>query len=510
MIALAASILLASPAPQAPARGAGEPPRPNVLVLVADDLGARDLEPDNPATFHDTPHLSRLAREGMRFTRGYAAAPVCSPTRYALQTGRHPARGRATEWFGGRRAERFRGAEYEDSMALEEVTIAEALKAQGYDTFFAGKWHLGKDEALWPEHQGYDENHGGHDRGGPYGPGKYFSPYGNPRLADGPEGEHLPARLARETAAFVRAHGAGGPAAGRPFFAMLCFYSVHTPLMTTQEMIERYTAKRLELGLTEVPDAERYADEEQCWPTGRPRRVRVLQDNPIYAGMVATMDDAVGSVLGALEEAGLSESTLVVFTSDNGGLSTSEGHPTSNLPLRGGKGWLYEGGIREPWIVRWPGVTAPGTTCDAPITSQDLLPTVLEAVGAAPPDDREIDGVSFVPCLRGAKELERGGPLVWHYPHYGNQGGFPGAALLRGDWKLLERHEDGRVHLYDLASDPGERRDLAGERPELVRELRAELHAWYEAMDARFLRPVLDEDSPFHGLEPWRPGREEE
>jgi arylsulfatase A-like enzyme len=213
---------------------------------------------------------------------------------------------------------------------------------------------------------------------------------------------------------------------------------------------------------------------------------------------------------GQPEEAGLSESTLVVFTSDNGGLSTSEGHPTSNLPLRGGKGWLYEGGIREPWIVRWPGVTAPGTTCDAPITSQDLLPTVLEAVGAAPPDDREIDGVSFVPCLRGAKELERGGPLVWHYPHYGNQGGFPGAALLRGDWKLLERHEDGRVHLYDLASDPGERRDLAGERPELVRELRAELHAWYEAMDARFLRPVLDEDSPFHGLEPWRPGREEE
>ena len=481
-------------------------PRPSVLVFVADDLGAMDLESDNPDTFHETPHLAQLAKEGMRFTQGYAAAPVCSPTRYALQTGRHPARGRATEWFGGRRVERFRGAEYNAFMALEEVTLAEALKEEGYDTFFAGKWHLGKEEGLWPEHQGYDENHGGHDRGGPYGPGKYFSPYGNPRLEDGPEGEHLPARLARETAAFVRAHGEGGARAGQPFFAMLSFYSVHTPLMTTPAMIDKYTEKRLEQGLTDVPDSERYKPEEQCWPTDRPRTVRVLQDNPIYAGMVETMDDAVGTVLGALEEAGLASSTLVVFTSDNGGLSTSEGRPTSNLPLRGGKGWLYEGGIREPWIVRWPGVAAPGSTCSAPITSQDLLPTVLEAVGAPLPAGRVIDGVSFAPCLRGEPATPRGS-LVWHYPHYGNQGGFPGAALRHGDWKLIERHEDGRVHLYDLATDPGERADLAERHPEVVEELRAELHTWYEALDARFLRQVEKESSPFHDLKPWRPGQ---
>lgn len=515
LIHLSAAALLLSPSsprPQDDAASAAADalPRPNVLVLVADDLGYMDTSPYNAETFYETPHLARLAEEGVRFTQGYAAAPVCSPTRYALQTGRHPARGKATEWFSGRRKERFQGAEYDDRMALEEVTIAEALKAEGYDTFFAGKWHLGKDEGLWPEHQGYDINLGGHERGGPYGPGKYFTPYGNPRLEDGPEGELLTERLGRETAAFVRAHGEGGPRNGAPFFAMLSFYAVHTPLMTTEALQAKYKAKRLELGLTSVEDSERYAPEEQCWPTERPRKVRVVQDNPIYAGMVESMDAAVGAVLTALEESGLDANTIVVFTSDNGGLSTSEGSPTSNLPLRGGKGWLYEGGIREPWLVRWPGVTTGGAVSDVPVTSYDLLPTVLDAVGATLPAGVAIDGTSFVPALRGDAELRRVTPLIWHYPHYGNQGGFPGAAIRRGDWKLIERHEDGRVHLYDLANDVGEANDLAETQADVVEELRMELHAWYDAMDAQFLRAIENRESPFHELVPWRPGRDAE
>lgn len=457
---------------------------PNVVVIVVDDLGAMDIGPTNPDCAYDTPNLDRLAARSVRLTNGYAACPVCSPTRYSLMTGRYPTRAGATDYFGGNRSITFAPAQSVDRMPLEEVTLAEALRERGYATFFAGKWHLGPTEEYWPERQGFDHNLGGHDRGGPYGGSKYFSPYGNPRLSDGPAGEHLPDRLARETARFVAANRE------RPFFAYLAFYSVHTPLMARPDLEAKYRARFAAL----PHEGPEFAEEEQTWPNAQSRRVRTVQRHAVYAAMVEAMDQAVGVVLDELERQGLAENTWVVFTSDNGGLSTSEGSPTSNLPLRGGKGWLYEGGIRVPWLIAGPGVPREGRVCDAPMSSIDLLPTVLDWVGARP--TAEVDGISMAAALRGEPAPQRS--LFWHYPHYGNQGGFPAAVVRSGDLKLIERLEDGRVHLYDLARDPGERHDLAAERPAAVAELRAQLHEFYRRQGARFLRPK-------DGREPWRP-----
>ncbi|MCA8976203.1 MAG: sulfatase, partial [Planctomycetes bacterium] len=310
--------------------------RPNIVFVLADDLGFMDVRPDNPDALYDTPNLDRLAASGLRFTDGYAACPVCSPTRYSLMTGRYPTRAGLTNWFSGTREATFRPAEFGDRMALEEVTIAEALRAHGYATFFAGKWHLGPSEEFWPENQGFDVNKGGWMRGGPYGGKRYFSPYGNPRLEDGPPGEHLPDRLAGETCAFIERNRE------RPFFAYLSFYSVHTPLMGREDLVAKYEQR---IAAMRQEGEREFAEEEQVYPTDQPRRVRVLQRHAVYAAMVEAMDMAVGRVLDKLDELGLADDTIVVFTSDNGGLSTSEGLPTSNLPLRGGKGWIYEGGI---------------------------------------------------------------------------------------------------------------------------------------------------------------------
>ncbi|MFM1871636.1 MAG: hypothetical protein RL398_1058 [Planctomycetota bacterium] len=458
---------------------------PNVLVIVVDDLGAMDVGPNNPDCAYDTPNLDRLAARSMRFTNGYAACPVCSPTRYSLMTGRYPTRAGATDYFGGNRVAKFVPAKSVDRMPLEEVTIAEALRERGYATFFAGKWHLGPTEEFWPERQGFDINRGGHDRGGPYGGNKYFSPYQNPRLADGPAGEHLPERLARETAQFVAEHR------DEPFLAYLAFYSVHTPLMARPDLKAKYEAR---FGAAKGNEAEAdFADEEQVWPVRQPRRVRIRQNHAVYAAMVEAMDEAVGVVLAELDRQGLTDNTLVVFTSDNGGLSTSEGSPTSNLPLRGGKGWLYEGGIRVPWLIAGPGVQPGATTCDTPISSIDLLPTVLDVVGAP---SREVDGVSLAPLLRGEPIAER--PLFWHYPHYGNQGGFPAGVVRMGNHKLIERLEDGEVALYDLANDPSERRDVTKAEMGIAVDLRRRLHAFYQEQNASFLQPK-------DGRVPWRP-----
>ncbi len=463
--------------------------RPNFLFILVDDLGYMDVGAYNPDCFYETPNIDRLAAEGMKFTDGYVANPVCSPTRYSIMTGKYPSRVDATDWFTGKREGRFRPAPLYDRMPLEEVTLAEALREHRYATFYAGKWHLGPTEEYWPENRGFDINKGGWSRGGPYGPGRYFTPYGNPRLEDGPEGEHLPDRLATETIRFIEAHR------DRPFLAYLSFYSVHTPLVGRPDLVEKYQQKAERLGLL---DKEQFADEEQVWPVDQPRRVRVVQSHAVYAAMVEAMDEAVGKVLAKLDELGLDENTVVFFTSDNGGLSTSEGSPTSNLPLRGGKGWLYEGGIREPYLVKWPGVTRPGSTSDVPVTSTDYYPTMLEMAGLPARPEQHKDGVSLVPILKGEGDLPREA-LYWHYPHYSNQGGFPGGAVRMGNYKLIERFEDGRVHLYNLADDLGERDDLAEQLPGKVRTMRQRLHAWYAEVDAKFLEPKPD------GPAPWRP-----
>jgi arylsulfatase A-like enzyme len=458
----------------------GADARPNVVVFLADDLGQRDLGCYG-STFYETPHVDRLARDGVRFTDAYAACPVCSPTRASLMTGLWPQRTGITDYIGApftpdawKRNTKLLPAPYSDRLSLDTPTLAKAMKSAGYATFFAGKWHLGP-EGWWPENQGFDVNMGGIDRGGPYGGNKYFSPYGNPRLPDGPPGEHLPDRLATETAKFIEAHK------DTPFFAYLAFYSVHTPLMAREDLRLKYEEKRRRLGL----DAK--------WGREEPRDVRLVQEHAVYAGMVEAMDLAVGKVLAKLESLGLARNTLVIFTSDNGGLSTSEGWPTSNLPLRAGKGWLYEGGIREPFVVRWPAVVESGRTIGTPVSSPDLFPTLLEAAGAKPQTGQTLDGLSLVPLLKGETLKERA--LFWHYPHYGNQGGAPGAAIRRGDWKLIEWSEGKRRELFNLASDLGEQTDLSQSESARADSLRTELHEWQKQVGAKFATPNPEYDS---------------
>ncbi len=449
----------------------------NFLFVLADDLGFMDIGANNPKSFYETPNIDCLASKGMRFIEAYAACPVCSPTRASIMTGKYPVRLGITDYISPtrynqpekwRRNTRMLPAPYSNRLPHEEVTVAEAMKEAGYATFFAGKWHLGP-EGFWPEEQGFDINRGGITRGGPYGSKKYFSPYGNPRLEDGPAGEHLPDRLATETVKFIEDNR------NSPFFAYLSFYSVHTPLMARDDLKEKYTEKR-----KSAP--------EDSWGEEGDRKVRRVQNHAVYAGMVEAMDQAVGKVLDAVKRLGLDKNTAVIFMSDNGGLSTSEGHPTSNLPLRGGKGWLYEGGIREPMIIVWPGETRPGSVCSEPVTSTDFYPTILEMAGLGARPEQHTDGVSLVPVLRGKSPPEREA-LFWHYPHYGNQGGTPGAAVRLGDWKLIEFFEDDRVELYNLEDDLSEKNDLSQTMLDKADEMRKLLHAWQKKVGAKLPEP---------------------
>ncbi len=465
-----------------------KPGKPNVVFILVDDLGSMDIWPNNPDCFYETPNLDRLASRGVRFTDGYAANPVCSPTRYSIMTGRYPTRVGATNFFSGRREEKFKPAPLHDNMPLPEVTLGEAFKSAGYRTAFLGKWHLGPTEEFWPEAQGFDINIGGCSRGMP---ASFFSPYKNPRLEDGPDGEYLTERLTSESLRIIEEFRDG------PFLLYLAFYTVHIPLEAPGEIIEKYRRKAASLEA-----GEEFSEEEQVWPTDDPRRVRVRQNHPVYAAMVECMDAQVGRVLDKLEELGLDENTVVCFMSDNGGLSTAEGLPTSNLPLRGGKGWLYEGGIREPYIIKWPGVAEPGSVCREPVISTDFYPTLLEMAGLPLRPEQHQDGKSLVPLLKGEGRLPRNA-LFWHYPHYSNQGGFPGGAVRQGDFKLLERFEDGSVQLYNLRDDIGEQDDLVAAMPAKAAAMRELLHEWYREVGADFLYPLEE-----GGAMPWRPEKE--
>ncbi|MCA9240628.1 MAG: sulfatase [Planctomycetales bacterium] len=454
---------------------------PNLVVIVVDDLGWTDAACLG-STFYETPAIDRLASQSMQFTNAYAACPVCSPTRASLQTGRYPARLATTEWFGGAqpdealsealrqqfRHRRLLPAPYRDSLPLDETTLAEALQTAGYHSFYVGKWHLGK-RGYWPQDQGYEVNLGGGAMGWPRG--GYFSPYHNPQLEDGPEGEHLPERLSRESIRLIEEHRQ------EPFMLFLSFYSVHTPLEARDDLAAKYRKK-----------AQRTTTSGPLFlPEGSVHN-RQRQDDPVYAAMVEAVDEAVGDVLTALDRLGLDDNTLVVFTSDNGGLSTAEGSPTSNLPLRAGKGWLYEGGIRIPWLVRWPGETRAGSKCDTPVITNDLYFTLLEAAGLKAPEEPAADGLSLVPLLNSESGFSDRS-LYWHYPHYSNQGGRPGGAVRHGPWKLIEWYGDGSSELYRLDRDPGERQNLVKAQPKVALELRKEITAWRDAVGARMPTP---------------------
>ena len=458
---------------------------PNVVLIVVDDLGARDLAVDQEsrdgAAFHASPRIDALAAAGVRFTSAYAASPVCSPTRAALFTGRHPVAVNVTDWIPGRRARgRFLTVQDRDELALEEVTLAEVLKSHGYRTFFAGKWHLGG-PGFWPTDQGFDVNVGGHDRGSP--PGGYYAPWDNPVLEAKAPGEFLTDRLAAETANFIETAATAGD--GRPFFAALCFYSVHTPITADKTTVVGFEQRAKDrFGDSPTPTAAETGG-------GYTGVTRSRRDRPDYASMVAAVDRGVGTVLDALDGAGARENTVVILTSDNGGLSTLERRPgpTANAPLRAGKGWLYEGGIRVPLIVAGPGLRT-GATCDAPAVSQDLFPTVLDLCGLPARPDPHAGGASLAPVLTGEAGTFPPRDLFWHYPHEHGSGWRPGSAVRRGRWKLIEFAETGRVELYHLAADPGETTDLSDMRPAKRDELLTALRDWRRRSGAAELVPA--------------------
>ena len=451
LVSLAVWLVGLAPSHSAPATAPPTPP--NIVVILADDLGWMDLHcQGNPLL--DTPQLDRLAKQGMRFTDAYAAAPVCTPTRAAMMTGKSPARLAITNHAPGHRpgfvpkGQDLAEAETLTYLPLSEVTIAERLKNAGYATGFIGKWHLSHrkgadangpwEPQLRPEHQGFDLNIGGCDRGGPP---SFFEPYGIPNIPPRRKGDYLPERLADECISFLRTNQA------KPFFLCWWDYSVHYPIQAPEQLIQKY-------------------------------RQRPGVKDPAYAAMIEGMDTAIGRVLQELDFLGLATNTLVLFTSDHGSLFGNE-------PLRANKGFLYEGGIRVPWIVRWPGIVKPGSTCSVPVISTDTYSTLLEAAGLKPVPEQAPDGESLLPLLRQTGSLQRKA-LYFHYPNYAfHQRNRLGGAIREGDFKLIRNYDDDSLELYNLAADLGETRNLSATHPEMTQRLTAKLESWLKSSGAR-------------------------
>ncbi|MDX2031162.1 MAG: sulfatase [Blastocatellia bacterium] len=446
----------------------GQSRKPNVVLVLIDDYGWADTGCYG-STYHRTPNIDALAARGMRFTDAYAAAPVCSPTRAALMTGKHPARLHLTDWLPGREDkpnQKLARPTIRQELPLAETTLAEALKPAGYATASIGKWHLGG-AGFEPERQGFDLNVTGDHTGTPL---SYFAPYQRggrfmPKLENAPAGEYLTDRLTAEAERFIEENK------DNPFFLYLPHYTTHIPLKAKAELIAKYRA---------LP------------------RPASGQNNPVYAAMIESMDESIGRLARKLEQLGLSDNTVFIFTADNGGLATPEGPDTpatTNAPLRAGKGYLYEGGIRVPLIVTWPKRIKAGSINRTPVYSADLFATAVELAGLK--NATGVDGVSLLPLLTGRAERKglKREALYWHYPHYSNQsvnGGHldqPGGAMRQGDYKLIEFFQDSRVELYDLKTDLGERNDLARARPGMAAQMRQKLAAWRKAVGAQMMTP---------------------
>jgi arylsulfatase A-like enzyme len=439
--------------------------KPNIILILVDDLGWTDLGCYG-SKYYETPNIDHLASQGIKFINGYAACAVCSPTRAAVMTGRYPARLGITDWIRAR----FQGGKIPENkqnptqyvggenrkllcppnplwMELEEVTIAEILKNAGYTTCHIGKWHLGGDE-WYPEKQGFDYNIGGCDYGQPP---NYFDPYFRkkqgviPTLPPRKEGEYLTDREADEAVKFIQKHKA------QPFFLYLANYAVHTPIQAKEKVTDKYKNKPA-----------------------------TNQKNPKYAAMVESVDDCLGRIIQTLDEEKLAENTLIIFTGDNGGLLPV----TDNRPLRSGKGYPYEGGIREPLIIRWPGKIKADIQSDEPVTSVDFFPTICEATGIKLPPDREIDGISLIPVLNQSDKLNRDA-LFWHFPHYRGKDVVPYSIIRSGDWKLIKRYQGKMYELFNLKSDLSETTDLSEKMPEKVRVLNTKLIQWLEDIGAK-------------------------
>ena len=441
----------------------------NIVLFLIDDLGWRDLGCQG-STYYRTPHIDRLASEGVRFTDAYAACAVCSPTRAAVLTGKYPARLLLTDWLPSGRwnpKAKLREGRFIRALPVEEFTIAEALREAGYRTVSIGKWHLGSEPFSLAEHHGFDINIGGNAHGAP---GSYFFPYqGNWSIPttglrakwnvfpDGEPGEYLTDRLTDEAVKFIQDNRR------HPFFLYFPHYGVHTPLQAKQNVVARYQR---------VPEAER-------------------QGKPEYAAMVESIDDSVGRVMETLQQLHIDQNTVIIFTSDNGGFAGA----TSNAPLRANKGAYYEGGIRVPLIIKWPGVTQAGQVVDVPVTSTDLYPTCLAAADLPARPNQHLDGCDLSPLLSGKGELpERS--LFWHYPHYNTHpSSVPSSVIRKGAWKLIETFDPEGIELYDLANDLSETTNLAATETRRVKELLSELNAWRDSVDAEAMRPNPDYDA---------------
>ena len=427
--------------------GQGQTVRPNIVLIFADDLGINDLACYGRSD-HTTPHLDRLAAAGARFTTAYAAQPICSPSRAALMTGKCPARLHLTNFLPGRAdapSQKLLQPVIEGQLPLEEQTLAEWLQAAGYATGHFGKWHLGN-EGFGPEQQGFDVA---------------FTPpsRSQPSAEEGGKSEYAITAAAEQ---FIQQHK------DQPFFCYVPHHNPHIPLAAKPELVQQH--------------ADAF--------------------HPTYAAMIQTLDDTVGRLMHAVDRLGLEQRTLFIFTSDNGGLHVLEspGTPaTHNTPYRAGKGFLYEGGLREPLIVRWPGVVQPGSTIETPVVLTDLVPTLLEAAGVEVAQTvGPLDAVSLLPLLSGQSLPARS--LYWHMPHYTNQGSRPAGAMRQGDWKLIEHYEDGVVELYHLGDDPGEHHDVATEHAETAAALQRDLAAWRASVGAQMPTPNPEFDAALHAM----------
>lgn len=451
--------------------------KPNVVFILVDDLGLLDLAVTG-SKYYETPNIDQLAKESMIFTQGYAASRVCSPSRASIMTGKFTARHGITDWIGAKsgtswreheRHDQLLPAAYVHSLSKDDVVISEKLKSEGYKTFFAGKWHLGH-EGSYPEDHGFDINVGGWNSGSPIG--GYFSPWKNPKLENIENGENLSMRLAKETSSFIKKNKDSS------FFAFLSFYAVHGPIQTDKAKWKKYQEKAKGIGI-----ADEGYEMERVLP------IRKEQDNPVYAGLVESMDESVGLVLQALKDAEIENETIVIFTSDNGGVASGDSFSTSNLPLRGGKGYQWEGGIREPYFIKVPWLNHKGVENDFPVTGTDFYPTILDLLEIDLLPEQHIDGISLKPILEG-KPMDVKRSLFWHYPHYGNQGGNPSSIIRKGDWKLIHYWEDDSDELYNLKTDFGESNNLAKEFPDQLMIMRSDLLQWLEEVKAN--KPVRD------------------
>ncbi len=491
--------------------------RPNVVFFLVDDLGWRDLGCYG-SQFYETPHIDRLAGQGIRFTQAYAACHVCSPTRASIMTGKYPARLQLTDWLPGRKDfpfQQLKNVETHQHLPLEEITLAEALKAHGYRTAHIGKWHLGE-ESYGPLQQGFEHQIPQWNKGWPKA--GYHAPFQMDGLDDRP-GEYLTDRLTDEALQFIEA------SQEQPFFLYLSHFAVHDPIQGRADLVQKYQTKLAEMQRDDLPAfvLEGNPDDNQphsrndlnskltktAWSEFRvlPERtvkIKQHQDNVQFAAMVESVDESLGRILAKLAALHLADDTIVILFSDNGGMSAAnfgsptrkiaadqldEAYSTSNLPLRGAKGWLYEGGIREPLIVHWPGHGQPGKVCEVPVISTDFYPTVLDMLGLPMQVDQHMDGISLAPLINGADTLEREA-LYWHFPHYSNHGmQSPGGAIRVGDYKLLQYFENQTVQLFDLKQDLGEQHDLCTTEPAITAKLLRMLHAWQKDVAAQLMSP---------------------